>query len=178
MSSALNFPTPVLTPIVGRPTNSTLQILQKQLYQNARSIASEGWWHMSPVEYLTRPNAIAFVIPVSPGILDAPAPAATAAMIAESKRVYNNDLMVFNTYQSVRTALQNQITAAVDPTYLLAINDTDFGISDVPPYAICHADPFKNHVRGIDGIGNRTESCSFSGGMGPKFPYRNSLGTY
>ena len=38
MAKALVFPTPVLTPIVGRPTNSTLQVLQQQLYQNARAI--------------------------------------------------------------------------------------------------------------------------------------------
>jgi hypothetical protein len=135
---------PVLTPIQGRPTNSTLQILQQQLYQNARSVASASGGGalghlaliMSPAEYIRRPGAIAFVIPASPGILEAPPRGADPAMIAELKRVYNNDLMVFNTYQAVRSALQNQISTAVEPTYLQAIKDVDFGFADVEPHAM------------------------------------------
>jgi hypothetical protein len=57
-------------------------------------------------------------------------------MIAEAKRVYNNNLMVFNTYQSVRTALQNQIIAAVALTYLHAIKGIDFGFANVEPHTM------------------------------------------
>lgn len=144
MTTSLVFPTPVLTPIVGRPTSTTLQILQQQLYQNARAITSSAGGGalghlaviMDPAAYARRPGAIAFVIPVSPGILEAPARGADAAAISEAKRVYKNDLMVFTTYQAVRIALTNQIIQAVEPTYLLALNDVDFGFADVEPYAM------------------------------------------
>jgi hypothetical protein len=144
MNTTLVFPTPVLTPIVGRPTNTTLQILQQQLYQNARAIACPlgggALGHlaviMEPVAYVLRPTAAVFNIPVSPGVLTAPPRGADAAAIDEHKRVYKNDTMLFTTYQAVRTALTNQIIAAVEPTYLQALNDIDFGFSDVQPYAM------------------------------------------
>jgi hypothetical protein len=136
-STSLVFPTPVLTPIVGRPTNSSLQIMQQQLYQNACAVASPSGGGenghlgliMPPAEYLLRPGAIA--IPVHPVILG-PAPAgATEKQIADLKRVYHNDMLIYTTYQIFPFALQNQIAAAVEFTYLQAINDVDFGFSDV-----------------------------------------------
>jgi hypothetical protein len=141
-STSLVFPTPVLTPIVGRPNNSSLQVMQQQLYQNARAIASPlgGGENghlgliMPPAEYLLRPGAILFDIPVHPGILEAAGAGATEKQIADLKRVYNNELLLFTTYQAVRSALQNQIEAAVEPTYLHIIKNVDFGFADVFPY--------------------------------------------
>ena len=144
MTSPLVFPTPVLTPIVGRPNNSTLQVFQQQLFQNARAIPCDlGGGNnghlgliMTPAAYLTRPGAEVFVPPESPGLLTAPPAAANQAVAAEHKRVHNNQLMVFQLYQSVRTALINQITAAVDHTFLQALCDADFGFHDVQPYEL------------------------------------------
>ena len=39
-TSKLTFPYPVLSPIVGTPSNSSLQALQKQIYTNAHAINS------------------------------------------------------------------------------------------------------------------------------------------
>jgi hypothetical protein len=39
-STPMTFPHPQLTPIVGTPTNPTIQNLQKQLYANALAICS------------------------------------------------------------------------------------------------------------------------------------------
>ena len=137
----LVFPTPVLTPIVGRPTSSTLQVLQQQLYQNARAIASDlgggALGHLALImpaaEYTLRPTAVAFRIPQNPGPLGAPPDRATAVDRSELKRVHDNELVAFSTYQAVRTALINQIILAVEPTYIQALCDADFGFADVPP---------------------------------------------
>jgi hypothetical protein len=124
------FPTPVLTPIVGRPTFATLQVLQQQLYQNARSVVSHLGGGlighlaivMPPADYAARPNAVAFIVPLNPGPrLMPPANATTVA---------------FNTYHAVRIALTNQIIAAVERTYLHVLNDADFGFADVMPYTM------------------------------------------
>ena len=117
MTEALIFPIPVLTPIIGRPTNSTLQVLQQQLYQNARAIPCDLGGGvdghlgliMTPGTYLTRPNAIRFVVPDSPGLLAAPPNDVNMLVVAEHKRVYNNNIKVFQKYQSVRNALIQQI---------------------------------------------------------------------
>jgi hypothetical protein len=138
------FPVPVLTPIVGRPNASSLQILQQQLYQNARSIASDrgggAYGHLALImpadAYLLRPNAVAFIIPVSPGMLAAPAGDATSARLFEAKRVHDNATIAFTTYQAVNTALMNQILAAVERTYVQTLCDVDFGFADVLPSAL------------------------------------------
>ena len=142
--SALVFPTPVLTPITGCPTNSTLQVLQRQLYQNARAIPSDrgggALGHlaviMEPDEYILRPTAIAFVVPHSPGALQPAADGTTQAQLFELKRVHTNAMTDFILYQNVRTALVNQISAAVEPTFLEILCDVDFGFADVEPYTL------------------------------------------
>lgn len=140
-SSTLLFPTPVLTPIVGAPTNTTLQLLQKEVFSNAMAIESDRGGGqlghlaliMSPADYLELPNAEDFVVPVNPGILEL-APAGTpAAMISDLKRVHDNDRIEFGTYRSVRNALIAQLTAAVEPTYFAAIQDEQFGFARLMP---------------------------------------------
>jgi hypothetical protein len=39
-STKFTFPHETLTPIIGKPTNTTLQLLQRQLFTNARSVPS------------------------------------------------------------------------------------------------------------------------------------------
>lgn len=143
-SPSISFPVPVLTPIVGRPNSTNLQVLQQQLYANARSVASDRGGGtqghlallMSNAAYLLRPGAIAFDIPVSPGILGVPPNQASSAQITDLKRVYENELLSFNTYQFVRTELVKQITTAVESTYLQTLCDADFGFADVTPAAM------------------------------------------
>ena len=140
MASAptLVFPKEVLTPLKGKPDATSLQILQQELYQNARAIPSflggGQLGHLGLVmpvhEYLLRPGAQAFHIPVPPGLIPAQAGNATAAQLFEVKRVHDYNSLVFVTYQSVRNALTNQILAAVEPTYLLELCDVDFGFVD------------------------------------------------
>lgn len=138
---SLVFPKDVLTPIKGKPTASSLQVLQQELYQNARAIPTTlgggSLGHlgliMPAAAYLLRPTAQLFLIPAPPGLIPAQPANATASQLFEVRRLHDHNSMVFGTYQSVRNALTNQILAAVEPTYLLALCDADFGFVDVLP---------------------------------------------
>ena len=91
-----SFPFEKLTPIIGKPTNTLLQLLQRQLFTNARAVTSPrgGGRHghmamrLSEADFVAR-TGVAFEIPEHPG----PAPVhpanATAAQIAETLRLYN-----------------------------------------------------------------------------------------
>ena len=93
-TTSIVFPKDVLTPIKGKPSVSSLQILQQELYQNARAIPTTlgggALGHlglvMTPAEYILRPNAAVFVIPVAHGVLPAQGPGATAAQLFEVRR--------------------------------------------------------------------------------------------
>jgi hypothetical protein len=137
-SSKFNFPHEVLTPIVGKPTNTTLQLLQRQLYTNARSVPSNrgGGLHghlamvMSEVEYLARAN-VPFIVPLHPG--PPPLAAGTAAVIAVALNIYNSAIKDVNLYNDLTAALTAQILTAVNASFLSALEDPDFGFSDVTP---------------------------------------------
>ena len=113
-SSKFNFPYETLTPIQGKPTNTTLQLLQRQLFTNARSVPSArgGGAHghlaivLTPADYLMRVG-IPFRIPVHPG--PTPEPVGTAAAIAVAIRNYNETLADVTVYNNLRAALTAQI---------------------------------------------------------------------
>jgi hypothetical protein len=139
----LVFPYPVLTPITGHPTNTTLQRLQKPLYANARAIHSTRGGGanghlaliMSDATYLAR-TAVPFAPPVHPGVAPVHAAAATGPAITETNRQYAYDLSEHTRYLSVREELKRQILNAVAPRYLSILEDADFGYADVGPNAM------------------------------------------
>ena len=146
-SPKFNFPYETLTPIEGKPTNTTLRLLQeRQLFTNARSAPSArgGGNHghlaivLNPAEYLARAG-VPFTIPVHPG--PPPAAAGTAAVIAIALRAYTDALADVTLYNSLRSALTAQILNAVNASFLSALEDPDFGFGDVTPLAML------NHLR-------------------------------
>lgn len=142
-STTFNFPYATLTPIEGKPTNTTLQVLQRQLYTNARAVDSPrgGGTHghmamlLSEDEYIARAG-VPFVIPRHPGAAPDAAAGATAAQIAEAIRVYNQALADVTLYNRLSAALTAQIITAVNASFLSALEDPDFGFSDVTPRAM------------------------------------------
>ena len=138
--TTLTFPHTELTPVLGKPTNSSIQLLQRQLYTNARSITSpRGGGNnghlallMSDFDYFARAG-IAFTIPVHPDVAPVHSVGATSAQIAETIRLYNQELAAHTLYHQVSTALKSQILAAVEITYLRALENADFGFADVTP---------------------------------------------
>jgi hypothetical protein len=138
-----NFPYAVLTPIEGKPTNTTLQILQRQLYTNARAIDSPrgGGAHghmamlLSDAEYLVRAG-VPFIVPRHPGAAPDAAAGATAAQIAEAICLYNQAVADVTLYNRLSAALTAQIISAVNASFLSALEDPDFGFGDVTPRAM------------------------------------------
>jgi hypothetical protein len=139
-STKFNFPYETLTPIAGKPTNTTIQLLQRQLYTNARAVDSPrgGGTHghmamlLSDAEYIARAR-IPFIIPLHPGAAPDAAVGATAAQIAEAIRAYNQALADVTLYNCLSAALTAQIITAVNASFLSALEDPDFGFSDVTP---------------------------------------------
>ncbi|KAI2496639.1 hypothetical protein MHU86_17842 [Fragilaria crotonensis] len=112
-SPKFNFPQ-TLTPINGKPTNTTLQTLQRQL----------------PADYLLRAG-VPFVIPVHPG--PPPDPVGTAAVIGVALRNHAEALTDLAIYNNLNAALTAQILLAVNASFLSALEDPDFGFGDVSP---------------------------------------------
>ncbi|KAI2496141.1 hypothetical protein MHU86_18372 [Fragilaria crotonensis] len=140
-SAKFNFPFDTLTPITGKPTNTTLQLLQRQLFTNARSVPSArgGGLHghlailLSDADYIARVG-VAFIIPVHPG--PPPIAAGTAAAISVALRAYTDALDDVALYNNLRAALTAQILTAVNPSFLSALEDPDFGFGDITPFAM------------------------------------------
>ena len=135
------FPHETLTPIDGKPTNTTLQTLQRQLFTNARSVASTrgGGTHghlailLSPADYLLRAG-VPFIVPTHPG--PPPEPVGTAAVIGVALRNYAEALADVALYNALSAALTAQILSAVNSSFLSALEDPDFGFGDVTPRAM------------------------------------------
>lgn len=132
------FPYASLTPIEGKPTNTTLQVLQRQLFTNARSVPSTrgGGLHghlaivLPAAEYITR-TGVPFLVPTHPG--PPPEAVGTSAAIAVAIRNYNDALADVTLYTSLCAALTAQILLAVNASFLSALEDPDFGFGDVTP---------------------------------------------
>jgi hypothetical protein len=87
-----------LTVISGRPTNSSLQVLKRQIYANAGAINSTrgGAAHshlallLPDAKYLVLSNEIPFIPPVHPGPVPIIPANATATQRTEILRLYSN----------------------------------------------------------------------------------------
>ncbi len=140
-SPKFTFPYATLTPIDGKPTNTSLQVLQRQLFTNARSVPSVrgGGNHghlaivLSAPDYLARVG-VPFLVPVHPGA--PPEAVGTSAAIAVAIRNYNDALADVTLYNSLSSALTAQILTAVTSSFLSALEDPDFGFGDVTPLAM------------------------------------------
>jgi hypothetical protein len=137
-SPKFNFPHETLTLISGKPTNTTLQTLQRQLFTNARSVPSTrgGSNHghlallLSPEDYLLRVG-VPFVIPIHPG--PPPELVGTAAIIGVALRNHAEALADLSLYNNLKAALTAQILLAANASFLSALEDPDFGFGDVSP---------------------------------------------
>jgi hypothetical protein len=141
-SSKFTFPHETLTPIVGRPTNTTLHLLQRQLFTDARSVPSSrrgGGIHghfamlLSDADYFARVGVV-FDVPVHPG--PPPPPVGAAAVIAVALCSHTDVLADVRLFNNLRAAYTAQILTAVNLSSFSALEDPDFGFSDVTPLAM------------------------------------------
>jgi hypothetical protein len=128
----------VLTPIVERPTNTTLQLLTQELYANARAIHSTRGGGanghlaliMPDATYLAR-TGLAFNPPAHPGENPIHPPGATQAQINEINRLYYSALAEHSRFLTVAEELKKQLFAAVDKLYFRILADPLMGFADV-----------------------------------------------
>jgi hypothetical protein len=138
-TASLSFPKPILTQIIGKPNNSSLAILQQELYENARAIHSNrggglnGYLAilMPPDAYLARTN-VAFEPPIVPPAVVHGANA-TQHQMTEANRAFDKADEEFKTYCKVVNEMKRQLIAAVDPLYLAILKDRTYGFADVDP---------------------------------------------
>jgi hypothetical protein len=90
---------------------------------------------LSDAEYIARAG-VPFVVPIHPGAAPDAAAGATAAQIAEAIRAYNQAIADVTLYNRLSAALTAQIITAVNASFLSALDDPDFGFSDVTPRAM------------------------------------------
>jgi hypothetical protein len=87
---------------------------------------------MPDADYLARANQ-AFLLQAHPDTTPVHAEGSTATQITKTNRQYQQDLVTFALSQTVGESLKRQILAAVEPPYLQALEDLDFGYAGVTP---------------------------------------------
>jgi len=134
----LALPYPILTKIIGQPTNTSITLLTKEIYANALTIPSlrGGGAHghlgfvMDATAYQQH-SATAFALPAHPGANPNHPTGATSAQIQESIHAFNSLLAEHSLAITVREELKKQLLLAVDRLYLAALEDAIFGFANV-----------------------------------------------
>jgi hypothetical protein len=136
------FPHATLTPIVGKPTEPTVKLLQRELYTNARSVPStrgggaNGYLGllMPALAYAERAGALSpWRNVIHPGRLPIHNLDATSIQITARDRAYDAQLREYAELTKIKIELKQQILAAVPSMYLRILSDQDFGFADVSP---------------------------------------------
>lgn len=138
LAPTLTFTHSALTPVIGEPTNSSVKLLKKEIYTNAREIPSTrgGGAHghlglvMPAAEYLVL-AAEAFTLPAHPGATPVHAAGATGSQITEGNRAYTALISELAVATTVATCLKNQLLQAVEHRYLAALEHDEFGFAEV-----------------------------------------------
>jgi hypothetical protein len=118
---ATHFPKPTLTVISDHPSHDSLLLLQKELNQNASSVASNSGngllGHLvlteDPVILAAMPGHVPFPAPANPGSTPAHPPNASNANITENNRLHLLLLQSYRLYHAVDKALLQLLLAAV-----------------------------------------------------------------
>jgi len=134
----LAFPHPALTKIIGKPNNTSITLLTKEIYANARTIpllrggGTHG--HLGVVMDATayqQHSTTAFALPAHPGANPNHPTGATSAQIQESIRAFNSLLAEHSLAITVREELKKQLLLTVDQLYLVTLEDAIFGFANV-----------------------------------------------
>jgi hypothetical protein len=85
---------------------------------------------MAPAPYQIQTGAL-FIVPPHPGVQPVHAAAATSTQITATNHAYDQGMVEFNTCQSVKERVKQQILNAIDNIYLQDLEDNVFGYADV-----------------------------------------------
>jgi hypothetical protein len=88
---------------------------------------------ISPEDYASVNNDIAFIAPTSPGANPVHVNNATAAQITETNRIFQVNTNTYQVYQNTRTHLRNQIINSTPDKYICALKHRITQYSNVTP---------------------------------------------
>jgi hypothetical protein len=136
-ASAITFAWPDLTPITGKPTNSSLKLLQAELNTNAISILANrrGRAHsqlaliQSPANYLLLTRAD-FEAPINRGLTPTLPDHATGNQITEANCQYRVGQFEYAIYLAVECNLKTQLTSAIDSLFINKHRDETMGFAN------------------------------------------------
>jgi hypothetical protein len=141
------FPHSSLPNVTGEPTFEDLKVIRRLLNTNAMSVASyEGGGrhgHLGIIMNNEEYFAIAidvFPVPANPGPSAAVVAGMTAAVIAETTRLYRKATQVYRTYHNVDQAINKLLIEAFDNAHLNALSD------DIGGYANCTSLQILTHL--------------------------------
>jgi hypothetical protein len=129
------FEHPDLTKIIGIPTYDTLHTLNQEIKANAISVHSNlGGGENGHIGLVLSPNAYAFLSDTPytrPGhpmpLVVIPAAATKHAQNLLERTYYKEELRLFHEVCGVERSLMQQIVAAVDSSYLIAMRNRTTG---------------------------------------------------
>jgi hypothetical protein len=138
-SSPHSYPNPVLTKIVGEPSNASFKKLKTELYDNAMSVPSNrgGGAHghlaiiMAFAEYdVILGHGNQWEDPLNPNITpDILGDNATQFQIANNNRAFAASIVEWNTYLATSRALETQLVAAIGPTFIDELKHNTLGFA-------------------------------------------------
>ena len=129
-SVTLSFPHPKLTPIQGKPTNTSIKILKKEVYANARAIPSQrrgekhGYLGLAmEIPAYTAITTKVWDLPEHPGPYPKPPDGASSRVIDEYVRQYKVFIAELTFAEQVVNELRQLILAAVPSIYIKVLED-------------------------------------------------------
>jgi hypothetical protein len=130
------FPQEKLTKIIGKPTNTSLQVLKRQIHNNAVSLPSRrgsgAHGHLNIVlntaQYLVVSSNIPWVPPKHPGDSPNLAPTTTVIQREQVTCQFNSDLVAFELYNRTSNALKQRLLLSVNGSFLLCTRGSYTGI--------------------------------------------------
>ena len=133
-----SFPNPRVPPIVGRPTQQSIQALTQLLYENAASVYSAlgGGAHghlgviMNAVQYNTLVGAN-YIAPLNPGGTPVIPAGSTGPQIQRIQAQFRNETELYKLHTNVDGAMKQQIITAVPRMYIKALADPVLGFTNV-----------------------------------------------
>jgi len=129
---------PTLMQIASTPTNTSIKLLTKEVYTNARTVPSThgGGLHghlglVMPDAAYTALAGVQFQLPVHPGPAPQHATSTNTASHAETTCLYDATLKELATATTVTEEIKKQILTAVDHIYLTTLDDDVFSFADI-----------------------------------------------
>jgi hypothetical protein len=136
-TTIFNFPFEKLTPIVGEPTNATITLLKRQIYANAmENSCTLGCGVLGYLGLIMPTNDYRVKqVAVTPGpfqpftkpILKPPADDDDTA----TEDTYKDDTRKIRDYNAMESKLKQQLLAAIEPTFITALEDAEVGFAMV-----------------------------------------------